>query len=123
VVLGDTATGEIDALGNEILRMLMGQKTEPRRFRKEVEVKPEVLAGYAGTYRLFPEFALAVTVEEGRLMVQATGQEKLPVFAETETRFFYKVVDAQITFERDAEGKVKRLVLHQNGHHMPGLRE
>jgi len=123
LILADTATGDVDALGDQLLRMLAGEKVEPRRARKEVAVKPETLKSYAGTYALFSEFKLTVTVEDGRLMVQATGREKLPVFAESETEFFYKVVDARITFERGADGKVKRLVLHQNGQDMPGIRE
>jgi CubicO group peptidase (beta-lactamase class C family) len=123
VVLADTATGEVDTLGFDILRVLAGANVEPRRARREATVKPEILAGYAGTYALFSDFKLTVTVEDGRLMVQATGQEKFPVFAESESRFFYKVVDAQITFERGGDGEVKRLVLHQNGQDMPGIRE
>jgi CubicO group peptidase (beta-lactamase class C family) len=123
VILADTATGEVDRLGDEIVRALLGEKVEPRRFPREVAVKAEVLEAYAGTYALFGDFKLTVTVEDGRLMVQATGQEKLPVFATSETEFFYKVADARITFERDAEGKVKRLVLHQGGQDIPGIRE
>lgn len=123
VILADTATGEVDVLGNDLLRMLAGEKVEPRHVRKEVAVKAETLAEYAGTYALFSDFKLAVTVEEGRLVIQATGQGKLPFFAESETKFFCKAVDAQITFEREADGKVKRLVLHQNGQDMPGIRE
>jgi hypothetical protein len=34
--------------------------------------------------------------------------------------FFLKVVDAQITFVRDAAGTVTQLVLHQNGQDLPG---
>jgi hypothetical protein len=37
------------------------------------------------------------------------------VFAETEKDFFLKVVDAQLTFEMDSQGKVTDLILHQNG--------
>jgi D-alanyl-D-alanine-carboxypeptidase/D-alanyl-D-alanine-endopeptidase len=122
VVLADTATGEVDALGGDLLRLLAGESVTPREVRKEVEVKPEVLAAYAGTYKLFGDFKLTVTVEDGRLMVQATGQQKFPVFATSETEFFYKVVDAQISFQRDASGKTTGLVLHQNGQDMPGIR-
>lgn len=120
VILADTATGEVDELGGNLLRMLAGEKVETPR---EVAVKPEILAEYAGTYALFGDFKLTVTVERGRLMVQATGQEKFPVYAKSETEFFYKVVDAQLTFERDKDGKVTRLVLHQNGADMPGIKE
>jgi serine-type D-Ala-D-Ala carboxypeptidase/endopeptidase len=120
VILADTATGEVDELGSNLLRMLAGEKVETPQ---EPRIKPEILAEYAGTYGLFGDFKLTVTVERGRLMVQATGQQKFPVYAKSETEFFYKVVDAQITFERDKDGKVTRLVLHQNGADMPGIRE
>jgi len=43
------------------------------------------------------------------------GQGKFELFAETETDFFLKVVDAQITFVKDDKGQVTNLVLHQNG--------
>jgi hypothetical protein len=33
-----------------------------------------------------------------RLFAQATGQEKFEIFAESETKFFLKVVDAQLEF-------------------------
>ncbi len=117
VVLADTATGDVDELGGDLLRMLAGEKIE------KVVVKPEILAEYAGTYALSPSFKITVTVEKGRLMVQATGQGKIPVFPTSDTEFFCKVVDARITFERDADGKVRQLVLHQNGQDRPGVRE
>jgi len=110
----------VDELGGNLLRMLGGEKVETPR---DARVKPEILAAYAGAYALFAGFKLTVTVERGRLMVQATGQQKLPVYAKSETEFFYKVVDAQITFERDKDGKVTGLVLHQNGQDTPGKKE
>ena len=47
-------------------------------------LRDEILKEYAGTYALFANFKLTVTVERGRLMVQATGQGKLPVYAKSE---------------------------------------
>jgi D-alanyl-D-alanine-carboxypeptidase/D-alanyl-D-alanine-endopeptidase len=63
-----------------------------------------------------------VTLEDGQLMAQATGQDKYPIYAESETEFFYKVVDAQLTFEVGDDGTTEQLVLHQNGGHVPGKR-
>jgi serine-type D-Ala-D-Ala carboxypeptidase/endopeptidase len=80
------------------------------------------LARYVGVYQLFAGFDLTVSVEKGQLMVQGTGQPKLPVFAESPTKFFYKAVDAQITFVLDKDGKVEKLVLHQNGADVEGKR-
>jgi len=54
------------------------------------------------------------------LFAQATGQPNSPVYAESDTSFFYKVVDAQLTFTRDTTGKVTAVVLHQAGRQIPG---
>jgi CubicO group peptidase (beta-lactamase class C family) len=87
----------------------------PKPERKEVTVSSKLLAEYVGTYELAPNFDLVVTLEGTQLMTQATGQEKVPVFAESDTKFFLKVVDAQIEFFRDTKGVVSYLMLHQGG--------
>jgi hypothetical protein len=43
------------------------------------------------------------------------GQATFPIFPESETMFFLKVVDAQIEFVKDAGGAVTALILHQGG--------
>jgi hypothetical protein len=82
-----------------------------------------VLARYVGRYQLAPQFVLEVSVVDGKLYVHPTGQPVLRLWAETETRFFLKEVDAVIDFERDASGATTGLVLHQNGRDMPARRE
>jgi hypothetical protein len=54
-------------------------------------------------------------LEGEQLMTQATNQPKFPIFPESETKFFLKVVDAQIEFVFDAKGEVTSLILHQGG--------
>jgi len=48
-------------------------------------------------------------------MMQATGQGKAEAFPASETNFFFKVVRADITFVKDAAGRVTHLVLNQGG--------
>jgi CubicO group peptidase (beta-lactamase class C family) len=91
--------------------------------RTEVKVDPVVLAKYAGTYELRPGFNDTFTVEGDRLMAQATHQSKFPMFPESETKFFFKVVDAEIEFVKDADGKVTGMVLHQNGRELKGVKK
>ena len=62
---------------------------------------------------------IEVTLDGGALFVQATGQPTFPVFAESETFFFLKVVDAQVTFTKDDAGEVSGLILHQGGANQP----
>jgi uncharacterized protein YneR len=90
---------------------------------KEIALDPASLQAYVGRYPLAPGFALEVTAEKGQLYVQATAQPRIPVYASATNEFFYKVVDARLTFERDAAGKVIAVVLHQNGQHVRGAKE
>jgi CubicO group peptidase (beta-lactamase class C family) len=89
----------------------------------EIQLSSKALDQFVGDYQLAPQFVITVTKENDQLMAQATGQPKVPLFASAEREFFYKVVDAQITFEApDAEGMASAVVLHQNGRDMPGKR-
>jgi len=81
--------------------------------RKEIAVSPQTLAQYAGTYELRPGFDLVIMLEGDQLVSQATRQGKVPLFAESETKFFPKVMDAEIEFLKDDKGAVTHLVLHQ----------
>lgn len=89
--------------------------------RKEVAVNPAVLAGYAGSYKLGPGI-LRITYNGTQLLAQLTGQETFEIFPQSEKEFFYKVVDAQISFITDAQGRATSLVLHQHGANMPAPR-
>jgi hypothetical protein len=48
-------------------------------------------------------------------MVGLTGQPALPVYARSETEWFYMVVDATLRFQRDDDGTCHSLQLLQNG--------
>ncbi len=122
VVVLHNSAASIDDIGFHIInsRFPLAKPPAPPKPRKEISIRPEVLASYVGEYELVPGFVLTVTREEDGLFVQATGQSRLQVFPETETDFFYKFVDAQITFVSDPAGKVTGLVLHQNGRDTPG---
>jgi CubicO group peptidase (beta-lactamase class C family) len=89
----------------------------PPKEHKEVAIDPKILDNYVGSYELAPNFLLTVTREGGHLFTQATGQGKVEVFPEGDHDFFLKVIDAQITFETDSQGKATSLVLHQGGDH------
>lgn len=89
--------------------------------RKEISVPREVLQKYVGTYALSPQMNVMVTVEGDQLLTQVSGQQHTPAFAESRTRFFLKVVDAQWEF-LESGGKVTHLVLYQGGHEMKAPR-
>ncbi|HET6177796.1 MAG TPA: serine hydrolase [Candidatus Sulfotelmatobacter sp.] len=115
VVLANLSGQAPESIANKLAALAHGEKVVLPSERKEITVAPAILANYAGTYELAPDFSIVMTVENGQLMTQATGQSKFPMFAESETKFFLKVVDAEVEFVRDEKGAVTYLVLHQGG--------
>jgi CubicO group peptidase (beta-lactamase class C family) len=91
--------------------------------RTSVEVDSAILSTYTGVYELSPTFSIAITLQNGRLMEQATNQRKLPLFPESSSKFFMKVVDAEVEFFATEAGQISHLVLHQNGKDMRGERK
>jgi len=83
--------------------------------RTEINVAEGVLETYVGEYELTPEMPVVITLEDGHLQVQSTGEPKVPLFAESEDMFFLRAVNAQISFTRDDSGEVTGLVLHRGG--------
>jgi CubicO group peptidase (beta-lactamase class C family) len=80
-----------------------------------VTVAPAVLDGYVGEYQLAPGLTMTVTRRDAQLLAQVTGQPAIEVYASGEREFFYKVVNAKLVFEVDAQGRATAVVLHQNG--------
>jgi CubicO group peptidase (beta-lactamase class C family) len=115
VLLTNTATGEVDRLAEDIMRMIAGAQIEPRTFEKAKAVPSEVLHKYVGKYELAPGAVFTITVQDDKLMVGLTGQPTFQVFARSDTQWFYKVVSATITFEVGDDGKCNSLELFQNG--------
>jgi CubicO group peptidase (beta-lactamase class C family) len=88
---------------------------KPINAQTEIKVDEKILETYTGEYEITPEFTFSVTKEEDRLFLQATGQEKFEIFAETENKFFLKINDAQLEFIKDDSGNVTKAILNQSG--------
>ncbi len=112
---GGTA-GPLGYLGGLAVRLLRGEEVAER---VAVEVPRDVLDRYVGRYEIRPEFVLTITRRGDRSYAQATGQQAFRLLAESETEFFFMMLDAQLTFEMGADGAVSGVVLHQGGRDRP----
>lgn len=88
----------------------------------DVNVPRELLERYVGRYELEPGFELDVSLEDGQLTVQLGEQPRLTVYPESRDTFYYREVNAQLTFVLGDEGPAERLVLHQHGEQLPAPR-
>lgn len=124
VVMTNSAGDGADDVGFHILNsgLPLVPKPAPQKERTAIDVRPEILARYVGRYQLAPAFILEVTFKDNELYAQATGQQIVRLWPESETSFFLKEVDARVDFVRDAQGNTTGLVLHQNGQNIPAQR-
>src|SRR6185369_15273314 len=88
----------------------------------QLALTAQQLDAYVGKYQLAPQMVFTIARDGSQLNAQLTGQPSLPIYADKADHFFYKVVDAQLDFERDGTGKVRGLTLHQNGRDMKAPR-
>jgi CubicO group peptidase (beta-lactamase class C family) len=82
--------------------------------RKEVAIDPACFARLVGRYQLRRGRVFDVTSAAERLYVQFADQPAMRVFPTSEWHFFYRRVDAQVTFVPGEDGRAARLILHQN---------
>lgn len=85
---------------------------------------PKAFDAFVGRYALDanPGFVLTFSRERDSLFLQATGQQRLPIVPRSDSTFRLVVVDAAVTFHRDATGKVTGLTMRQGGQEMRATR-
>ncbi len=85
--------------------------------KKSIAVSAEILNNYTGTYEVKPNVNLTIGLDNtNQLYLLAPGQtKKVELFAETQNHFFVKIVDAEITFNKNETNNVISLTLNQSG--------
>jgi hypothetical protein len=111
VVVLINSANEIDEIGFKLLEPNPG----PAKQRVAIKLAPGAFDACVGTYELTPDVTLTMSRKGERLFTRMTGQSPLEIFPESETEFFLKAVDAQLTFQKNANGEVTAVVLHQAG--------
>jgi len=79
--------------------------------RREIKLPAAVFDRYVGQYQAGSNRIFKVRRDGDRLLAQLPGQGEIEFFAESETSFFVKVVDAQLDFATDGSS----VTLRQNG--------
>ena len=69
---------------------------------------------YVGRYQLQPTVIFDVRRDGDQMMVGIANQATQPVYASSETEWFYKGVNASLVFDDLEDGKCQSLTLLQN---------
>lgn len=119
--LNGPAAGDI---AGKLAALARGETVTLPGERKEITLDSKALSRYAGAYQM-PDGGpvMLVALDGNQLTGKLGGQPALPIFPQSETMFFLKVVDAQIEFPKDdGSGRASQLILHQGGRDMTAKR-
>jgi hypothetical protein len=115
VALSNMSTRIIDDLGNQLAAAALDGHDDAKPARTPITVPAATLATYCGVYEVRPGTQVTFRLVDGNFTAQPTGQQAMPVFAETETRFFFKTVGTEVEFVRDESGRVTHLMMMRDG--------
>lgn len=110
IVLSNYGEEVVSKITDELARLALGVAPAHR----QVKVDPRLYANFVGRYQLGSAI-FYVTAQGDRLFARLTGQKQLEIFPESEYRYFYKAVDAVLTFEEDTAGKIDAVTVDQDG--------
>lgn len=81
----------------------------------EISMDEDTLRSYQGDFELQPGFIIKITLQDGGLIAQATGQQNVKLEPVSNTEFKVVGVDATVSFHRDSTNQVSMLKLYQGG--------
>ena len=117
VVLLSNSTNGADDIGLNLLNP--ESNLADLKFKSDaIELPEHILERYIGVYAIESDFLITITLEESQLFAQGTGQEKSPIYPESNTKFFAPVDGIEISFQ-SKEQLVKSLIVIQDGQKVP----
>jgi hypothetical protein len=117
-ILTNLSPPEVSTNSNTIAEFFLWQKMEKQKSREQNSAVTEDVNQYTGRYD-FPNGAvMIITAENNNLFAQLTGQPKFPIFPSGNGEYFWKVVDARISFVKNANGEVEYGDFQQNGNRL-----
>jgi CubicO group peptidase (beta-lactamase class C family) len=118
ILLNNTENANVELITKNLFNILINK---PYKIPFEIKVNKEVLANYIGTYQVTaPPIVMYITVDNGRLAAQASGQQKTTLLAESENLFFAEEADGFIEFENGNTGVIDTIILNQGGKKFTG---
>lgn len=113
----------IDALLFGEPRLNAASSPSGKAKRKTVHLPPDSVQPLLGTYHIDESMNLAIFMQGEQVYAQATGQPAFAIFPESDKRFFYTAVEADIEFFTSESGSVDSLILTSPKGRRPGTKQ
>ena len=115
ILLSNNSSPALQEMTNKIFQALYNRSYDLPMEHKAISLSEEKLKEYVGEYEITPELHLKLSVKDGQLLAEPTGQASATVYAEKEDYFFVKKPDVQLQFTRNDKKEVTGFTLFQNG--------
>ncbi len=115
IILSNFDFAPLSQFIEDMLSLFLGKPVTWPKERKAISLPPEIFNLYCGEYEFAPNLLIKIFREGNRYWAQVIGQPKLEILPESKTSFFVRLIDAQINFILDSEGKPNALLLIQGG--------
>jgi len=119
IALANIEGAPITQIGKDLAAIVFGEEYDIPQERLSIEIDKEIYDSYVGEYLLKEDYVIEVSRENDHLFAQPTGQQKYEIYPESETKFFLKVADIEITFIQNEQDDVSGLIMKQGGKEMP----
>jgi hypothetical protein len=107
----------LTSINADVSAIIFHKPYELMRNHTGIKLSDDVLKKYVGQYDFDKKHHAYITFENNQLQMEAPqgGLPKSPLFAEDETNFYLKIINARIEFVKDASGNIASLIAHYNG--------
>lgn len=115
VVLSNVESINPEQISAGLASIVLGEPYDLPQALDAVTVDGAILERYVGTYQFSSAFQITITVEDGQLYAQGTGQPAIALYPRSDTEFFALAPELQVVFSPCADGTVASLTLLQGG--------
>ncbi len=122
ITISNNMSADHAAVGETIVKSFLGEPVVIPEERKVLVLPDSTLQKYVGSYELAADFLIDITIDNGGLRAQATGQSSFELYAQSDTVFYAVIAVAEITFHPGPDGIAKALTLDQNGERLKAKR-
>lgn len=109
----------LNPVNADLSAIIFHKPYELMRNHAGIKIPDEELKKYVGQYDFDKKHHVYITLENGQLQMEAPqgGLPRSPLFADDETNFYLKIINARIEFVKDDGGNVVQLISHYMGKH------
>mgnify|MGYP006299424429 CR=1 FL=1 len=122
LILSNFEHAPINRINKDLIAIIFGEEYEIPEVINTIKLSDDILQSYTGEYELKPGFIFTISFNNGSLFCIPTDQPKLELLPVSESGFILKEVEAKISFVKNSNQKVEKLILNQGGHQIHALR-